>query len=239
MNLTAIQTFLTVTRTGNLNRAADQLHVTQSTVTARLDRLEQSLGVKLLNRARNGATLTKEGYAFLEQAEVITRSWQTAQAQASLPKGVTQLFSFVCDPSLWPGLGDKWVSDLRQTQAGLAVDIWSGLATDARRWLSSGMSDAALLQEPLVGPEFDSRPFASERLVQYATVARKVSPRPRAASNSEAGTRCVKDPLDSVNAWPSSTPLSEVSRRAAPATGAPASSERRPRKTAAPPRIST
>ena len=48
MNITAIQAFLTVVRSGNLNRAAEQLNVTQSAVTTRLDTLEQALGAKLL-----------------------------------------------------------------------------------------------------------------------------------------------------------------------------------------------
>ena len=103
MNIAAIQTFLAVVRCRNLNRAAEQLNVTQSAVTARLDTLEQALGAQLLVRSRKGATLTKAGFAFLEQAEVITRTWDNARARANLPRGVTRLFSFVCDPGLWTG----------------------------------------------------------------------------------------------------------------------------------------
>ena len=116
MNIAAIQTFLTVIRTGNLNRAAEQMNITQSAVTARLDALEQALGAKLLIRSRKGASLTKPGFAFLDQAEVIVRSWENARARTNLPRGVTRLFSFVCHPSLWSGLGEAWVNDLRNQQ---------------------------------------------------------------------------------------------------------------------------
>ena len=71
MNIATIETFLAVHRLGNLNRAAEELNVTQSAVTARLDALEASLGARLLNRSRKGATLTKAGYSFLEQADII------------------------------------------------------------------------------------------------------------------------------------------------------------------------
>ena len=172
MNITAIQTFLAVTRTGNLNRAADQLNVTQSAVTSRLDTLDQALGTRLLNRARSGATLTKAGYAFLNQAELIVSTWANARARASLPEGVTAMFSLVCDPSLWSGLAAPWVETLRATHPDTAIDIWSGLATDARHWLQSGMSDAALLPEPLTGVDFAHRPFATEELLQVATQPR-------------------------------------------------------------------
>ncbi|WP_052249023.1 LysR family transcriptional regulator [Leisingera sp. ANG-Vp] len=173
MNISAIQTFLCVVRTRNLNRAAEELNVTQSAVTARLDTLEQALGAKLLIRSRKGAALTKEGFAFLEQAEVITRSWENARARISLPSGVTRLFSFVCDPCLWTGLGEAWTAQIRSGHPETAFEIWSGTAGDARSWLQSGMSDAALLTEPLTGAGFESRELAADDLIQVAIQPRK------------------------------------------------------------------
>ena len=70
MNIAALQTFLAVVQIGNLNKAAEQLNVTQSTVTTRLDTLEETLGQRLLVRSRRGAELTKAGFVFLRHAEV-------------------------------------------------------------------------------------------------------------------------------------------------------------------------
>ncbi|MGI3184915.1 LysR family transcriptional regulator [Nioella aestuarii] len=165
MNIAAIQTFLAVVRCRNLNRAAEQLNVTQSAVTARLDTLEQALGAQLLVRSRKGATLTKAGFAFLEQAEVIARTWENARARANLPRGVTRLFSFVCDPGLWPELGQRWIDEIRAAHPETAIEIWSGLLRDAETWLQSGMSDAALLSEPVIGAGLEHREFASDRLI--------------------------------------------------------------------------
>ena len=69
MKIAAIQTFLSVVRTRNLISAAEELNVTQSAVSARLDALEESLGQTLLVRSRKGAKLTKAGFAFLGQAK--------------------------------------------------------------------------------------------------------------------------------------------------------------------------
>lgn len=174
MNIAAIETFLTVVRTGNLNRAAEQLNITQSAVTARLDVLEQALGAKLLLRSRKGASLTKPGFAFLEQAEMIVRSWENAKTRTNLPRGVTRIFSLVCHPTLWAGLGATWMAELRQTHTETAFEVWAGLPGDARRWLQSGMSDAALLPEPLSEPGLETREFSTDRIVQVATRPRKV-----------------------------------------------------------------
>ncbi|MEM6577461.1 MAG: LysR family transcriptional regulator [Pseudomonadota bacterium] len=174
MNITAIQTFLAVYRLGNLNRAADELNITQSAVTARLDALENTLGTPLLNRSRKGATLTKAGYGFLEQADLILRTWQSAKARLSLPTGITQLFSFVCEPSLWTGRGRDMLHDWRVSNRDIAFEVWNASLREAGEWLSSGMSDAALLTAPLTGPEIAHRVIDHEKIVQVSTKARDV-----------------------------------------------------------------
>jgi len=169
MKISAIQTFLAVVRLRNLNRAAEEMNITQSAVTARLDALDQSIGARLLNRSRKGATLTKEGYAFLEQAEVIARMWETAQSKIAFPEGVTRRFSFVCDPSLWAGLGEDWIARLRSQFPETAFEIWTSLARDAGDWLASGVSDTALLCEPVPGADFENTMFFTDKLVQVST----------------------------------------------------------------------
>ena len=174
MNFAAIQTFLTVVRLRNLNRAASELHVTQSAVTARLDALEQALGARLLNRSRKGATLTKAGYAFLEQAELITRTWDNARRKIAFPEGITRLFSLACDPALWMGNGREWLADLRAVHSETAFEVWTARQREAEEWMNSGMSDAALLADPVIGPDFDNRVLFHDWLVQVATVDRQV-----------------------------------------------------------------
>lgn len=176
MNIAAIQTFLAVMRVGNLNRAAEELNITQSAVTARLDALENALGARLLTRSRKGATLTKAGYAFLEQAELISQSWANARARVSLPRGVTSMFSLVCDPALWSTQGAPWIAALRDAHPDTAFDIWTGGPSDARRWLHAGMSDAALLPEPLTGPDLSHHAFGQDLLIEVATLPRGAVP---------------------------------------------------------------
>jgi len=57
---------LTVIKMGSFHRAADALGFTQPTVSRRIARLEGALGTSLVNRLNNGATLTVDGQALLE-----------------------------------------------------------------------------------------------------------------------------------------------------------------------------
>ncbi|OYY59452.1 MAG: LysR family transcriptional regulator, partial [Hydrogenophilales bacterium 28-61-11] len=55
MDTELARTFLMVAATGNFVAAASRLHVTQSTVSARIHSLETTLGARLFQRGRNGA----------------------------------------------------------------------------------------------------------------------------------------------------------------------------------------
>ncbi len=174
MNIAGLQTFLAVVQAGNLNKAAEQLNVTQSTVTARLDALEEGLGQKLLVRSRRGAELTKPGFAFQRHAELVVQAWEQARKAVGLPKGFSGMFSLACHFDLWEGAGSAWLEAARRGHPDLALEAWSGDLGDVRRWLSSGLVDAAIVPEPLIGPGLASREAARDRLVQVATVARRV-----------------------------------------------------------------
>ncbi|MBR6426694.1 MAG: LysR family transcriptional regulator, partial [Clostridia bacterium] len=61
MTIQQIQYLLTIVRTGSLNRAAEQLYVSQPTLTGVVKSLEEELGITLFNRTNRGVTLTPEG----------------------------------------------------------------------------------------------------------------------------------------------------------------------------------
>lgn len=174
MNLTAVQTFLAVVRTGNLNKAAAQLNVTQSTVSARLDALEGALGQRLLMRSRRGAQLTKAGFAFQRHAELMVQGWEQGRKAVGLPKGFTGMLSLACQFDLWEGAGSAWLRSVRENAQDLALEAWPGSLAEISQWLASGLVDAALAIEPLAGPGVASREAVIERLMQVATVRRRV-----------------------------------------------------------------
>lgn len=61
--------FLEVVRSGGVSRAAQHLGVTQPSVSKAIRRLEDEVGVPLLERGVRGARLTAEGVLFLEAAK--------------------------------------------------------------------------------------------------------------------------------------------------------------------------
>ncbi|MGO1059585.1 LysR family transcriptional regulator [Planococcus sp. FY231025] len=70
MNYIQIESFLTIIRLGSLSKAAEQLYVSQSTISQRLYSIEKEYEVVLLNREKGvkSVTLTHEGERFYQLA---------------------------------------------------------------------------------------------------------------------------------------------------------------------------
>src|ERR1700691_1926783 len=67
MEFNDLRAFVSVVDKGSVSAAALDLHITQSAVTKRLQRLESSLGVTLFDRTQRPAVLTTAGQSALEK----------------------------------------------------------------------------------------------------------------------------------------------------------------------------
>jgi DNA-binding transcriptional LysR family regulator len=66
VNLDLLRSFVAIVEQGSLNKAADRLRVSQSTLTRQMQALEQDVGGPLLERSPGGVALTPTGHALLE-----------------------------------------------------------------------------------------------------------------------------------------------------------------------------
>ncbi|ATC66171.1 LysR family transcriptional regulator [Nibricoccus aquaticus] len=66
MNLDLLRSFFAICEFGSLSKAAEQLHVSQSTLTRQVQTLENEIGGQLLERGHSGVALTAAGHALLE-----------------------------------------------------------------------------------------------------------------------------------------------------------------------------
>lgn len=75
-----MQTFVRIVEAGNLSAAAAQMGATQPTVSRRLQTLERSLGVRLLQRSTRRMVLTEDGERCFERAKELLDGWQALEA---------------------------------------------------------------------------------------------------------------------------------------------------------------
>lgn len=172
MNVTFAQTFLEVVKVGNLNRAAGRLNVTESTVTTRINALENLLGQKLLIRSRSGAELTSAGFKFLRYAEIMSQAWGQARQELSLSKEFKSVCNVGCHFDLWDGAGRIWADMLRENHPDVALSFWAGDVEDIERWLSTGLVDVALMFDAAVSGGWHVERLFADRLIQVSNQPR-------------------------------------------------------------------
>src|SRR5579863_4387018 len=68
IDILGVQAFVAIADRGSFQNAADELHVTQTAITQRLRKLEDFLGVTLIERTTRSIALTRIGREFLPQA---------------------------------------------------------------------------------------------------------------------------------------------------------------------------
>lgn len=66
VNLDLLRSFFAITEFGSMSRAAEQLHVSQSTLTRQMQTLEAEIGGPVLERGHGGVALTAAGHVLLE-----------------------------------------------------------------------------------------------------------------------------------------------------------------------------
>lgn len=77
MTLTQLNYIITIAETKSMNKAAEQLYVSQPSLTSAVKELEKELGVTLLYRSGRGVTLTNDGMEFLMYAKQIYSQYES------------------------------------------------------------------------------------------------------------------------------------------------------------------
>lgn len=115
--LRQLQHFMAIAETGQVSRAAQRSHVSQSSMTASLKTLEEVVGTALFTRHASGVKLTEAGERFLRHAQHIdeavrdavsaaTRAPASVQGQIRL--GVTETITAYVLPRFLPMIEQKF-----------------------------------------------------------------------------------------------------------------------------------
>jgi len=165
MDITLIKTFIEVANSGSFVAASDKLFVTQSAVSLRIQRLEDSLGHALFKRSKSGALLTSEGEQFVPYALSLLKIWEEARQQIAIPEGYSRSLSLGAQYSLWHRLGFRWIDALQTALPDLSVRAEMGMTDRLTRFLVEGVIQAALLYTPQLRPGLLVESVLAEELV--------------------------------------------------------------------------
>ncbi|MCY1518010.1 HTH-type transcriptional regulator YofA [compost metagenome] len=141
-----LRSFLAVADCGNFTRAAERLHLTQSTVSQQVRRLEENLACRLLDRSARQVLVTPEGerlqsyarriLALHDEAEEVLRN---QQSEGVLRLGVPEDFAA---ERLMPLL-----AEFAETHPLVRLEVTSGLSPELLRLYRGGEFDLLLTKQ--------------------------------------------------------------------------------------------
>jgi DNA-binding transcriptional LysR family regulator len=169
MDIEFARTFLAVAATGNFVAAAGRLHVTQSTVSARIQNLENQLGARLFQRGRNGAELTPAGKRFLVHAKNLVRTLEQARHDVGLPQGYYDVLTLSARIGIWEGFLPKWVNWMRKAAPDVSLRLEIGFEADIMQGLIEGTVDIGAMYTPVTRPGLVIEHLFDENLLLVST----------------------------------------------------------------------
>jgi DNA-binding transcriptional LysR family regulator len=169
MDIAIARTFLMVAETGSFIETGRRMNITQSTVSARIKGLEDTLGRPLFTRGKFGAELTPAGEQFQKHALALIRVWRHAQLDVGLSGKHRDHLSAGAPHILWQGFMLRWVSWLRLNIPDIAVSAVSGLASVHMQRLVEGTLDLAVLYRPVQLPGFINEHLFDEEFVMVSS----------------------------------------------------------------------
>ncbi|KPL27931.1 MAG: hypothetical protein AMJ72_06075 [Acidithiobacillales bacterium SM1_46] len=171
MDTDLLKTFLEVSRTRHFGRAAENLYLTQSAVSARIRQLEEHLGVALFTRTRNDIQLTPAGSRLIKYAESILNTLNRARQDAALKAEDRESLAIGGMFSLWDIVLQAWLERVHRDWPSVALQAEAGSQDVLVRKLLDGALDLAFMWEPPQMAELELEEIGRIRLVMVSTTA--------------------------------------------------------------------
>jgi DNA-binding transcriptional LysR family regulator len=234
--LSALEVFLVIAKTGSLGAAGRELGLTQQAVSARLSSIEAQTGVRLAVRTVRGTQLTPAGVVVAQWADrLVDVAHHVDAGLASLRTESRKRIKVVASLTIAEQLMARWLVSLRAaaTRSGQTPPEIILTATNSEHAIadvSNGTADLGFIESPAVPKGLRSRIVGNDELVvivspdhkwarrSFAVTAAQLCETPLVAREPGSGTRdSLTEALRSAlgNSIEQAVPLLELSSAAA------------------------
>jgi LysR family transcriptional regulator, hydrogen peroxide-inducible genes activator len=163
MNLNDLRYVVAVAQERNFHRAAERCFVSQPALSLSIRKLEDELGVRLFERARNAVRPTEIGARIVEQAQRVIE--EAGRIRELARQGKDQLTGplrlgviYTVGPYLLPEL----IPILHRKAPRMPLEVEENLTSQLEVLLRNGRIDAALIALPFEVPQIELLPLYDE-----------------------------------------------------------------------------
>ena len=150
MEIRVLRYFLTVVREENITRAAENLHITQPTLSRQLSLMEEELGVRLFERGARKIVLTNEGILLRRRAEEIVSLADKTEREISHQSASVE--GRICIGSGETASVEQLAECCKAFHAQyplVTFDLLTANADVVKERMDRGLTDIGLLLEPV------------------------------------------------------------------------------------------
>lgn len=179
VDLRELRYFVAVADELHFSRAATRLHLDQPTLSRHVRRLENQLGVMLLERTTRSVTLTAAGAAFLEKArETLTSADAAAEAARRAAAGQTGVLRVGMMAQVANDLRMRVFSAFQERHPDVELRPMSYPFADPSCGLASAATDVAFAWLPLAHPQIQAEVLFEEPRLFVLAKTHPLSKRP-------------------------------------------------------------
>ena len=169
MNIEDVKAFVAVVDMGSVGGAALRLNLTQPAISRRIQRLEEALGITLLDRDSKPARPTRAGESAYRRCMAVLRATEALarETRGAAPAGPIRI-------GVSPGIAESVfvpaLDALRETYPQTSLYLTTAHSTELRKQIADGQLDAAVVMGRLDRPfeEPDADALGAERVVVVA-----------------------------------------------------------------------
>ncbi len=168
MTLQQLDYLIALDQTRHFGQAAEQCEVTQPTLSAMLQKLEDELGCRLFDRSRYPIIPTSAGVLVIRQARIILYHVRQLGEQVQGLKGeLSGALSIAIIPTVAPYLLPQILSAFRKNYPDIALKVSETRTESIIQQLHSAQVDMAILATPLNDEKLLEVPLYYEKFAAY------------------------------------------------------------------------
>lgn len=149
MELRVLRYFLMVAREENITRAAEQLHITQPTLSRQLQQLEEELNCKLFDRSSHNIMLTEDGMRLKKHAQDIVTLADRTEREFAKQQEIAGEIVFGCGEARCMDDLAGYMERFQEMYPQVQYELYTANADDVKERLDKGLVDIGLLSEPV------------------------------------------------------------------------------------------
>ncbi len=168
MTLQQLEYIIALDKTRHFVRAAEMCGVTQPTLSAMIQKLEDELDCRIFDRSSHPIVPTEVGAMILQQAQVVLFNMNQLKENVLTQKGaVAGSLSLGIIPTVAPYLLPQLIALFRRDYADISLKITEMRTETIIEKLQSAEIDMAILSTPLDDPKILEVPLYYEKFVAY------------------------------------------------------------------------